>query len=139
MEYKKFDNKYIVRIDKNEEVIEKLTELCEKENIKLWNINWIWATNYVQIGLFDTEKKAYNSTILEWPMEITSLMWNISAMNNEVYLHLHINISNKNMEVFWGHLNQCKVSATCEIIIDKIDGEIQREFNEEIWLNLYKF
>lgn len=42
-------------------------------------------------------------------------------------------------EVFGGHLNRAIVSATCEIIINIIDGKVDRYFDKEIGLNLFKF
>ncbi len=41
MEYKRFDNTIIARIDKGEEVLEKIKEISLKENIKLWRIDYI--------------------------------------------------------------------------------------------------
>ena len=35
MEYKKFNNQYVIRIDKGEEICAKLKEVAQKENIKL--------------------------------------------------------------------------------------------------------
>jgi len=139
MKYRKIGNKFIVRIDKGEEVIKKITELCHLENITLGNVSGLGAADYVKIGLFDTIKKEYNSLVIEDVMEITSLTGNISKMNDVVYLHLHINVSDKEMKVRGGHLNECKVSATCELVIEKIEGHINRKFNDEIGLNLYDF
>lgn len=139
MEYKKISNQYIVRIDKGEEVLTKIKELCEKEQIKTGYLTGLGATDYVKIGLFDTIEKEYHSTVLEGPMEITSLVGNISTKDGDNYLHLHINVGNKDMKVFGGHLNECRISATCEINITAIDTEMEREFSEEIGLNLYKF
>lgn len=42
-------------------------------------------------------------------------------------------------EVFGGHLNRAIVSATCEMVINIIDGKVDRAFEEEIGLNLMKF
>jgi len=36
-------------------------------------------------------------------------------------------------------LNSAVVSSTCEIIVEKIDGSVDRELSEEIGLNLIKF
>ena len=60
-------------------------------------------------------------------------------MNNEVYTHIHMSAGNENGEVFGGHLNRAMVSATCEMVIDVIDGEVDRYFDEEVGLNLFKF
>lgn len=138
MKYKNFDNTYIVRIEKGEEVISKITDLCNKESIKLGNITGIGATDKLTIGLFDTTSKQYHKTTLTGPMEITSLMGNISTKDGETYLHLHINVCNSDMVVYGGHLNECYISATCELHITKIDGEVDRYFDESIGLNLYK-
>lgn len=139
MEYKKINNQYIVRIDKGEEVLNKIKELCEKEQIKTGYLTGLGAADYVKVGLFDTVEKQYHANILEGPMEITSLVGNISTKDGENYLHLHINVANKEMKVFGGHLNECRISATCELNITAIDTEMEREFSEEIGLNLYKF
>lgn len=139
MEFQKFGNNYVVRIDKGEEVLQKLKEVCEKENIKLGGITGLGATDKVVLGLFDTEEKKYNKTTLTGPMEITSLIGNISISNGKCYLHCHINVCDKNMSVHGGHLNECYISATGEFIISAIDGEVERELSKEIGLNLYKF
>lgn len=138
MKYKKFDNTYVVRIEKGEEVISKLTDLCNKESIKLGSITGIGATDKLVIGLFDTNSKQYHKTTLTGPMEITSLMGNVSTKDGETYLHIHINVCNADMQVYGGHLNECYISATCELHITKIDGEVDRYFDESIGLNLYK-
>lgn len=139
MEYRRFDKHYVVRIDKGEEFITKITELCKLENIKLGSISALGATDKVVIGLYDTEEKFYHKTELTGSMEITSLIGNISTKNDEVYLHCHINVCDKNMKVFGGHLNECHISATCEVIITKIEGNVDRLEDSTIGLNLYSF
>lgn len=42
-------------------------------------------------------------------------------------------------EVFGGHLNRAIVSATCEMIIDVIDGTVDRIHDEETGLNIFNF
>ena len=139
MEYMKFKDTYVVRLDVGDEVVEMVTELCKKENITLGNVSAIGATNYVKMGLYDVVKKEYISKELNGPMEITSLIGNISTKDDEVYLHMHINVCNDEMQVFGGHLNNCLISATCEIIITEIKGKVEREFDNNIGLNLFDF
>jgi predicted DNA-binding protein with PD1-like motif len=57
-------------------------------------------------------------------------------MNDEVYLHLHVNLSDSSCHAFGGHLNAAVVSATCEVVVCALEGEVGREFSEEIGLNL---
>ena len=53
-------------------------------------------------------------------------------MNGEFYTHIHMSAGNDKGEVFGGHLNKAVVSATCEMVIDIIDGKVDRYFDEEI-------
>ncbi len=140
MEYKKIDNNYyVIRIDKDEEVLSKIKELCEKLDIKCGSVVGLGAASYVKVGLFNTMEKEYHSKEYKGAMEITSLIGNISRMNKETYLHFHINLCDETMNVFGGHLNECIIGATCELVLTRLDGDVNREFNQEIGLNLYKF
>lgn len=138
MKFKRFGHKFIVRIDKGEEIVEKLKEFCKEQKIKLGSISGIGAINKATIGLFETKTKKYHSKELRGGYEITSLTGNISTLKGEVYLHLHINLSDSNYNSLGGHLSSAIVSGTCEVIIESIEGEIEREFREEIGLNLYQ-
>ena len=139
MEFRKFGNKYVLRLEKGEEVVESIKKLCKENNIKLGAISGIGATNKAVVGLFETGSKEYHSKELTGNMEITGLVGNISEKDGEVYLHLHITLADQNHNVFGGHLNSAVISATGEIIIDAIEGNVDREFDEEIGLNLFKF
>ncbi len=139
MEFKKFGPKLVVRIDKGEEILETLKHLCIEQGIKLGLVSGIGAVNKVKIGFFETKKKLYHSTELTGDYEIAALNGNISTKNNEIYLHLHICLSDNKYQVYGGHLNMAVVSATAEVSIDIIEGQLDREFSEEIGLNLLKF
>lgn len=139
MEFKRFGNKFLIRIDKNEEIVETLKKFCQNQKITLGFITGLGATNKVKVGLYDVEKKEYFSKELSGNYEIAPLYGNISTMNNEIYLHLHINLCDSAYNSFGGHLNYAIVSATFEGIIEKMDGSIDRELDKEIGLNLIKF
>ena len=139
MEYKVFGESIVLRLEKGEEVLESIKILCEKEDIKAGSISGIGASNNIVIGLFKVDEKKYYSNTFEEDFEITNLTGNISRMNGEVYLHIHGTFADIEGKCIGGHLNKAVISATCEIIINKIKGDIDRKFSDEIWLNLIKF
>lgn len=139
MEYRRFNNTIVLRIDKGEEVLEKIKEVALKENIKLANINALGAVGEFTVGVFKTQEKKYYANEFKGDFEIVSLTGTINTMNGEFYSHLHMSAGDDKGQVFGGHLNKAIVSATCEMIINIIDGTVDREYNEEIGLNLFKF
>lgn len=139
MEYRVFGETIVLRLEKGEEVIESIKKLCEKEDIKAGSISGLGASNQVVVGLFKVDEKKYYSNTFEEDFEITNLTGNISRMNGEVYLHIHGTFANAEGKCIGGHLNKAVISATSEIIINKINGNVGRKFSEEIGLNLIEF
>ena len=138
MNYKRFDNKVVVRIDKGEEIVDQLKTICKKLDIKLGSIIGIGAADKVMISLLNTKTKKYQSKEFTGDHEIVSLVGNITMMNGEVYLHLHVTICNVEHKALGGHLTSAVISAMFEGVIDIIDGQITRDYNEDIGLNLLK-
>ena len=139
MEYKKFENTIVVRIDRGEEILEKIKEIALKENIKLANINALGATNDFTVGVFNVDEKKYYANSFKGNFEIVSLIGTINTMNDEFYTHIHMSAGNDKGEVFGGHLNRAIVGATCEMVINIIDGKVDRYFDTDVGLNLFKF
>ena len=139
MDYRKFGDTYVVRMDRGEEIVEQVKLLAQKENIKLASIQALGAVNDFTVGVYNTETKVYASNRFQGAYEIVSLTGTLDTMNGESYLHLHMSAGDKDGKVFGGHLNEAHISATCEMIIRCIDGEIDRVHDESIGLNLFRF
>ncbi len=138
MKYKRFDKTIVVRIDRGEEILDKIRELAEKESIKLASVSALGAVNDFTVGVFNTAEKKYYSNEFKGAFEIVSLTGSINTMDGKFYTHIHMSAGNEKGEVFGGHLNRAVVSATCEMIVTVIDGEIDRYADADVGLNLLK-
>lgn len=139
MEYRRFEDSYVVRLNKGEEIISSLKQLCIDENIKLGEITGLGASDFVEIGVFNVNTKEYNTKKFEGMFEITSLVGNVTTKDGDVYLHIHINFGDEDGLVKGGHLVKATISATSEIILRIIEGNVGRKLNPEIGLNLFDF
>ena len=139
MEYRRFQDILVVRIDKNEDIIEQVRRVAEQEQIKLASVRALGAVDDFTVGVFDTKTKTYASNRFQGAFEIVSLTGTISTMDGAFYLHLHMSAGDSTGSVFGGHLNRANVSATCEMVIQIIPGKVDRAFSEEIGLNLFRF
>ena len=140
MEYKRQGNTIIVRVDKGEDIIKELLSVSEKENIEFASISGLGAVNDIELGIFDTSAKKYHSKRLIGDFEITSLVGSLSRKEDKPYIHVHMSVGNVlTNEFFGGHLNKAIVGATAEIVLNVVEIVVEREFVEEIGLNLFKF
>lgn len=139
MEYRRFGNKIIARIDKGEEILTTIKEISLKENIKLASVQALGATDEFTVGVYKVDEKKYYANEFKGYFEIVSLTGTINTMDGEFYTHIHMSVGNDKGEVFGGHLNKAIVSATCEMVIDIIDGNVDRNYDEETGLNVFRF
>ena len=139
MDYKRFPNAIVLRVDRGEEILEQLKAVCLKENVKLASVSGIGAINDLTSGVWDVERKEYYSNHFTGVYEVANLVGTITTMNGEYYAHIHISAGDAQGHVVGGHLNRAVVSATSEIVLHLIDGTVEREFSPEVGLNLLKF
>ena len=140
MEYRKFSQGYVLRLDPGEEVVEQLTALAERENVQLGCVSALGAANDVTIGIFNTGEKKYSARRYQGDFEISALVGSVTRMEGRPYLHLHITIGNPvTGEVHAGHLTSCTISATLELFLQVWDGQVGRRFSDQVGLNLFEF
>ena len=139
MDYRRFGNTYLVRMDVGEEIVEELKSLCRNENIRLAQVDAIGAVRQAVIGGYNLEEQAYHREDLEGLMEIAGLQGSVTRMNGEVYPHLHVTLAGQDNKVHAGHVIGLIVGATCEMFVRVLDGEVSRERDEEIGINIIRF
>lgn len=139
MDYRRFGNVIVARIDKGEELVAALKEIGLKEGVKLAGVSALGAVNDFTVGLYNTAERKYDFTNFTGDHEIVGLTGTINTMDGEYYSHLHLSASGEGGKVVGGHLARAVVSIVCEMVINIIDGQVDRKFNEEIGANLMSF
>ena len=136
MRFKKIKDTYFIRLERGEKIIGTLKNFCTKNKIECGYLFGIGALNEVELAHYIVENRKYTSKIFEQPLEIVNMSGNITTMNKEIYLHCHITLSDEEMKAIAGHLKEGTVSATCEIVLVKLNANVDRKFNDGIGLNL---
>ena len=136
MRFKKIKDTYFIRLERGEKIIETLKNFCTKNNIKCGYFFGLGALGEVELAHYIVENKKYTSKTYKQPLEIVNMTGNITTMSNEVYLHCHITLSDEKMKAIAGHLKEGTITATCEIIMVKLNANVNRKFDKFIGLNL---
>ena len=139
MDYRKFGNHILFRLDPGEEILAQLKVLARREDIRLAAVQGLGAVNDFTVGVFHTDSKVYDSRRFQGAYEIVSLTGTVDRMAEEFYAHLHLSAAGADNQVVGGHLNRAVISATGELVLTRIAGELDREKSPEVGLNLWAF
>ena len=139
MDYRRFGDTVIARLDKGEEIHGQLRQIALKEDIRLAEISGLGAADDVTLGVFIIGEKRYHANRFTGDMEIVSLTGTVTTMNGEYYPHLHMSVGDAQGRVFGGHLTEAVVSITCELVIRIIDGTVDRKHHPDPGVNLLEF
>lgn len=140
MEYIKVEKEYMIRLDKGESVMGVLKELLCTEEIKLGYFTGLGAANDVTIGILNTKSKEIVKKRFTGDFEIGTMFGTITQKDEQPYIHAHITVGNVEEGTTWaGHLVDAQISATAEIVLKKMEGEVGRSFDREVGLDLMDF
>lgn len=134
MQSKEKDDLIFIRLFPDEDIHEKLIEACRSHNVKTAVvISGLGQLKKFQLGYFK-EKKNYAPQRFDKPYELLSLTGSICSQNGDYILHLHAVLSDEKKNAIGGHLIEGKVEVTNEIVLLKMDINIERRLEEETGL-----
>lgn len=136
---KRMGNTLAVRLNIGEEICEQLKAVCNEYNIKAGSVLGIGAVKGAVLGVYDIESRQYTENRFDSFMELCNLTGNVSEMNGDCYLHLHVTLADEKGNAFGGHLKSATIGATAEIFITVLDGEIGRKPDEETGINIFEW
>lgn len=144
MDYRKFKDTWYIRIDKGEEIISSLLDLCRKENIRSAYFTGIGGCRDAQIQTFIPQTGSFETELLEGMLELINLTGNIvSDRDNELFHHTHAIFSFKQGEehkVAAGHIRSATVLYTAEIELRPVcGGTIRRKYDPETGTGFWDF
>ena len=142
MEYRIFDNKVYVRLDRGDEVVASLLSVCERENIRLAQVQGIGGCCEATVGVFDEEKRVYQEQRVTSLLEMLSLDGNVTEYEDKPYLHVHATFAYRGdggIRQLTGHLLSAVIGLTGEIVMTPANGRITRRFDEELGIRVWSF
>lgn len=129
---------FMGKLKHGEDLLKELTSICQLHDIQLGSVSAIGAVQKARIGYYDQTSRKYEYIEIDEPMEITSLIGNISLKENSPFAHAHITLSDKQGRAYGGHLAEGCIVFACEFIIQIFEGEpFERGFDDQTGLPLW--
>ena len=88
MEYKKIGETYYVRMDRGDEIISNLLDICRKESILSATFSGIGGCSSAELQVFIPESGNFETEKIEGMLELVSLNGNVvSGDDGQLYHH----------------------------------------------------
>ena len=157
MEYRKIGDNYYIRMDRGDEIISNLLDICEKESIPSAVYSGIGGCQSAELQVFIPEIGSFETERLEGMLELVSLNGNVVRDDNgQLFHHTHALFSFRGVDrdvdnivggnqngqhgMAGGHLKATTVLYTAEIELrPTIGGAIGRKFDPETGTGFWEF
>ena len=132
---------HYIKFEKDELLLESLTQYAKDNNIKTAEISFIGAVQNVNVMYFNQSKKEYDKHNFEGGHEVLSGLGNVSILEGEPFVHVHMTVADKNGNAFGGHLDEGTKIWLIEAVIKQpsfFGKGIERHFDDELCLSVWK-
>ena len=144
MEYRKFEDAYYIRLDRGDEVISSILDVCKKEGIESATYSGIGGCSEAQIQTFRPETNDFETRTLTGMLELASLSGNvISDDEGSLGHHTHAVFAYKDGDehrVAAGHVKSTTILYTGEIELRPVvGGTIGKQYDPETGTGFWSF
>lgn len=127
MDYRKFGESYYIRMDRDDEIVASLLEVCEREGVCSATFSGIGGCKTAEIQVFDPERGVFEGDPIEGVLELVSILGNvIQEDDGRLSWHAHALFAYQDEEgghrVAAGHLKSAVVLYTAEIELRPVIG-----------------
>ena len=126
MQYRQFGDALYIRMDKGDEIIEKILEVCRTENIRCASFSGIGGCSKAEIQTFIPEKGAFYTHEVSEMLELVSLCGNVTAEADGTLQHhthaMFAYLKDGVHRTVGGHIKSITVLYTAEIELRPVRG-----------------
>lgn len=143
MDYRRMNDVLYIRIDKGEEIVSNILEICLKEHIRSAIFTGIGGCASAELQTFIPEKGEFETEKTEGMLELINITGNIVSENGQLVHHTHAMFSYKEEgehKIAAGHLKSATVRYTAEIELRPVrGGVINRKHDPETGTGFWSF
>jgi predicted DNA-binding protein with PD1-like motif len=121
------------------DLLEEIAAVADSHGMQTAELRAIGALQAACLSFYDQTTHTYGEFALDTPVEIVSLLGNVSRRDGATMVHAHAALAGHDGACVGGHVAPgCSVFA-CELVLQELVGEpLVREFDEVTGLALWR-
>lgn len=127
----------IIKLDPGDEIIGSLETICREHNWVNASVTGLGSVENPTLAHYRIDNKKFTQKSLSGIFEITSLIGNVALFEDRPLAHAHVTLADDQMQAFGGHLVDGHCSASCELIVTKLDSRFEKSFDPDVGLKTW--
>jgi len=136
MLHRHLDGRVLVKLERGEEVLQALTELCVEHDIGCASLVGIGAVKEAELGYYDLDTMTYLTRAFPEIRELVSLVGNVALVDGKPFIHAHASLGDRDLSLVGGHLVRATVAVTVEAFVNPNSSPVERALDAEVKLKL---
>ena len=136
MRFQQFGERYIVRFESGESVVEALSAFLSAESIEFANISAAGAVQSVRLAYWNAASRKYQERMFDEQLEVVSFQGNSSLKDGKPFLHIHGVFARPDFSTIGGHVKEARVHPTLEVWLRTEDVPVRRTHDDDSGLDL---
>ncbi len=134
MYLKRFGDRFQVRLESGERVVESLVDWLKAEQIGYAAVSGLGGVRQATVSYWNAESKLYETHQLDEQMEVVSLVGNVTIREGSPFLHAHVGLGRRDLSMIGGHLNDAVVHPLLELWLQREAEAVHRALDESCGL-----
>lgn len=136
MRWQRFEERYVVRLESGEAVVQTLLAFLERERIEFASVSAAGAVRSVKLAYWNAERRQYEEQEFPEQLEVVSFLGNAARKDGAPFLHLHGVFGRRDFSVIGGHIREAEVYPTLEVWLRTEDLPVRRVHDAATGLDL---
>lgn len=129
---------HILRPPFGSDLLKELEGFVRAEGINLAWLSGLGAVSRATIRYFEEPKQQWIDIELDKRLEVASLLGNVSLMNGEPILHVHIALCDEEGRCYGGHLGYNTLAINVEMLVTTLSGPaVTRKLDAQTGLTIW--
>ncbi len=136
MRFRRFGQRYIVRLESDEPIVETLTAFLTQEGVEFASLTGCGAVSQVRLAYWNAQTKVYEERDFAEQMEVVSFEGNSALKDGAPFLHIHGVFGRGDFSVVGGHIKEAQTRPTMEVWLRTEDVDVRRTKDQQSGLDL---
>lgn len=115
MQYQRVGDRYIVRFESGERVLEPLLAWLEAHKIGYAAMSGLGALRHATVSYWNSGSQLYEAHEIDEQVEVVSLVGNATLKEGAPLVHAHVALGRADLSLIGGHFNEGVVHPNLEI------------------------